>query len=264
MSAVNFVGIKKLPWESKIFGIKCAEIICGSTFHERKNKLGPLLELAIKIGIEAGIKFFSSKTYANDYNSIHALESSNFHLVDTVYDFTYALEHLSENIQTKGAGYKIRDGQKKDRAALKRLFRVAFAKHFGRFNSDTYFSEQQALSFYEAWGEAGAFSEYINYTKLAEINDGTVIGATLWRTPTKNERDCNIGVAHYSIGAVDPEYSGKGIFQALTIAGLLEFKNSNINFVHGPTHVSNYPVQNAYFKMGWKISDVKHTFHLWR
>jgi hypothetical protein len=35
------------------------------------------------------------------------------------------------------------------------------------------------------------------------------------------------------------------------------------NHIDGPVHVSNYPVQRALQKLGWRIAGARHSFHKW-
>ncbi|MBX7184854.1 MAG: hypothetical protein K1Y01_06880, partial [Vicinamibacteria bacterium] len=138
--------------------------------------------------------------------------------------------------------------------------RRAFADHFGRFHSDPKLGPQASVKIYERWIES-CLDGWTDWVVLAEVA-GTIAGYTAWKRPTPREASHGIGLGHYSIGAVHPDYFGRGLFSALTLKGssLLE---GLVQRIEGPTHVNNYGVQRGYLRLGWRIEDAHHSFHKW-
>jgi hypothetical protein len=71
-----------------------------------------------------------------------------------------------------------------------------------------------------------------------------------------------IRLGHYSIGAVHPDFFERGLFTALTHAGM-EQVCSSADWIEAPTHIANYPVQRGFLRLGWRIAGAQHSFHKW-
>jgi len=96
---------------------------------------------------------------------------------------------------------------------------------------------------------------------VAEVN-GKIVGYGLWRKPLEIEAKNSLSVAHYDLAAIDPEFVGRGLWTALMFDGMSIARNY-AQYLIGPVHVCNYPVQHTLQKLGWRISGARHSFHKW-
>lgn len=250
-----------LPWESSLFGVPCTAIdylLSPADRPARRNAARALIEAAVGRARVGGTRFLSCKVYTDDLEMVHALEAHGFYLVDTA--LVYVIDIPNSRWQPESDGFVVRAASPQDRDAVAAAFRSAFRKHFGRFQADPQIPSDIANSVYERWVEA-SFDGYADHIVVAE-SEGGIVGASFWKNSSTEERAHHVSLGHYSIGAVRPEAAGQGVFIALTQRGMRLFEQ-DARFIEGPTHVNNYPVQRGYERLGWKILDATHTFHLW-
>jgi len=267
--AGNVLGVaacSDLPWESKIVGNRMGVLKCVAFSAEAPRPgdvLDGLLASAIPYAESQGIEFLLCKAYSDDIPLIHALERNQFLLVDTMLDFVCDFtRHPVRNAPQPRLpeGFTIRPAEDGDVNALKNLGGAAFGAHFGRFHSDERIPAKAARSVYEHWMEA-VCTGYADWLLVADYK-GTIAGCSAWKSPSPSEQTLCLGVGHYSIAGIHPDFSGLGLFTALTRAGMDLFAGT-VRFIDGPTHINNYPVQRGYTKLGWTISDARHSFHRW-
>ena len=255
------LGVHALDWDSRLFGMKMAALeflLSDPELRQRRRAAQALVAAAVSHARVRGVQFLASKVYTDDLAMIHAVQAQGFLLVDTVLDYVCELERAHWPVDCDGIA--VRAAEPADCEAVVAVYRNAFSGHFGRFHADPNFSSEQANSVYEQWVRS-SFAGFADYIAVAE-DHGEIIGATLWKNTSALETACGLDLAHYSIGAVDPASFGKGVFTSTTRKGMEHFRGC-ARFIEGPTHVNNYGVQQGYERLGWKIRDARHTFHLW-
>lgn len=260
-SKVVGLGIlEELEWDSNIFEIKMARInnlTADDTSLEAERVKDSLLRFLSRESADRGIKHLSCKVNTDDFTSIHALERNRFNLMDTVLDYTFDFRKYP--IKDFNPPCVIRSFKEKDINSIVEVAREAFSNHFGRFHSDKRL-RKRAVELYAKWAE-NACQGYGDIVFVAELNK-RIIGYSVWRIPNLSEKLLGIRIGSYNIGVVRPDAHGKGIFKALTLAGMKWFEGK-VDIIEGPTHVNNYPVQRGYATLMWKIVDARHTFHKW-
>jgi GNAT superfamily N-acetyltransferase len=261
----GFCTMGDLPWESAILGRKIASVRHLVAAPEERNAevLDALLDAALRRARAQGCDFILCKTYTDELGAVHALQRQGFLLVDTVLDFEVDLRRFPPSAQKAPPlppDALLRVAEESDRHGLVETARRAFAGHFGRFHSDPRLGPEAGLKIYERWIES-CLDGWADWVVLAEVG-GRIAGYSAWKRPSAREASHGIGLGHYSIGAVHPDYSGRGLFSALTLKGssLLEGLADRIE---GPTHVNNYGVQRGYLKLGWRVENAHHSFHKW-
>jgi ribosomal protein S18 acetylase RimI-like enzyme len=183
--------------------------------------------------------------------------------MDTVLDYVYDLR--SSPLRTVAPprlfeGAEIRFAEDGDLDELISVARASFQNHFGRFHADERISGEQAVRVYEEWIKSSCRG-YADWVLVAKM-DGRIAGYSVWRKPSSFESDLKTKLGHYSIGAVHPDYYGRGFFSALTFHGMRLFQGV-ADCIEGPTHVNNYQIQRAYDKLHWRVRDARHSFHKW-
>ncbi len=253
--------LKILEWESTVIGVKSASvnvIVYGNAM-EITNELTELIYHLKVLCNKLKIQFLSTKIYTDDIHTLNCFEYAKFQIKDTQLVYTYSIENKRVTYE-KNNNINVREATKNDLDKVKQVYVKSFDKHIGRFHSDIRIGDLKANKIYEKWVES-SFNGYADRIYLAEY-DSEVIGASIWKRQSQIEKDSSIPLGHYSIGAVDPEYKGRGVFRLLTQEGL-RYCSDFASLVEGPTHINNYAVQTAYTKMGWMISDAHHTLHYW-
>jgi hypothetical protein len=255
------------PWETNMLGRKTATIhvfLVDNSIPNRNQVARSILNFALQAASKDGIQFMVGKTYANDPTTIHALESGGFLLMDTVMDCYYDYRRLPlEKIPhpTLENGITLRIAASSDRDELALVAGMAFQEHFGRFHADERIGRQVATQIYEQWMRS-SLDGYADWIHLA-MSGEKIIGFSIWKLPSIAEKQLKVRVGHYSIAGIHPDYHGKGLFTALTYAGMQSLQGL-VDIIEGPTHVNNYGVQRGYSTLGWRVcSDARHTFHKW-
>ena len=262
----GFILINELGWDSNIFGKRMAaltEFVIRSECEGKARIADKLVRQAITKAREEKYEFLMSKVYTDDVISIHALEKAGFLLVDTLLDYSVdfrKVEFKKIPAPEVAQEVKIRFAEKKDADELADLARSSFANHFGRYHSDPRLSRKEAIQTYVEWMNS-SLNGYADYFVLAEINN-RIAGLSIWKKTSELEKNLPIRLGHYSIGAIHPDFFGKKLFSILTYEGM-KLLQSEVDMIEGPTHINNYAVQRGYTRLGWQISDARHSFHKW-
>ncbi len=255
------------PWETAILGKRAGVInhfvVASSVLYSEHVARG-LLEKIIQYAAAQGIQFLLCKPYTDATTIIHALESQGFLLMDTVVDCHYDFRRFPFREIARPSipdDMVIRLATSNDEEALMTVARAAFQTHFGRYHADENIGQELATRFYEEWIKS-SLNGYADWVCIAEAA-GRIAGYSIWKKPSSLERGLNVRVAHYSIAGIHPDYSGRGLFTALTYEGM-RLLDVLADIVEGPTHVNNYGVQCGYTKLHWRVcSDARISFHRW-
>jgi GNAT superfamily N-acetyltransferase len=254
-----------LPWESEILGKRMAAVKHLAVGPDKENAavLEVLIARTLQYALDNGYDFLLCKTYTDEPVKIHALERVGFLLVDTLLDFVLDLSlfpYASQSVPVIPVEIKLRIADKSDRDGLVEVSRKAFSGHFGRFHSDPRLGSEWGRIIYERWIES-CLEGWADWIVVADAA-GQIAGYSAWKRPSEREKKHQIGLGHYSIGAIHPDFCGRGLFSALTYKGT-SLLNGFTTHIEGPTHINNYPVQRGFHKLGWRIEDAHHSFHKW-
>ncbi len=260
-SPLGIAVYKPLAWETNLLrsasaGVQAFACSPSPAAHDvARSLVGAIVAHARR----EKVSFLSARAYVNQWPFVHALEHAGFLLADTLLD--YVIELGSPLHADAPPGYAVRLARAEDVSQTVELVQRAFAHHIGRFHSDAKVRPDEADRIYPAWVES-SFGGYADHIVVAVHNE-RIVGCSIWKKPSKSEARHNLSVAHFSLGVVAPECAGLGIFRAITLSGLALLQTSGVRWVEGPTHVLNFPVQRAYTRMGWRMADARHAFHLW-
>jgi hypothetical protein len=255
------------PWETDLLGKRAVTIdsfVLDCSGSDRGTVAGSILEHALQVARTNGAQFILGKSYTDDMDVVHALESHGFLLMDTILDCNYDYRRLPfENLPrpVPADDVILRPAASSDRDELVTLAGQAFHKHFGRFHADERIGRQVGTQAYEQWMRS-SLDGYADWIHLALV-EGKIVGFSIWKRPSVTESQLKVRVGHYSIAGIHPDYGGQGLFTALTYAGMQSLQGI-ADIIEGPTHVNNYGVQFGYLKLGWRVcSDARHSFHKW-
>ena len=262
----GFVIYNDLPWDSQIIGRRT-----GTVKHlavTSANAVGVeilaelISELMQTVG-KRGTQCTVSRVQSSELAAIHAFEQSGFLLVDTLLDFVFDFSRtpIEEITFPKRDGQlKIRHANAADLPALIDINEKSFSDYFGRYHADPQMPAGTATRIYTEWIRA-AFQGWADWILVAELDD-KIAGYGLWRKALRNEERNSVSVAHYDLAAIDPKSRGRGLWTALMLDGMWIARDF-AQYLVGPVHVSNYPVQHLLQKFGWSISGARHSFHTW-
>jgi ribosomal protein S18 acetylase RimI-like enzyme len=261
----GFLVYNDSPWDTEITGRRIGTVDHLAVTLDDSASSEILHELIDKLTrnlTKRGTQCVVCKVQSKELVAIHALEQQGFLLMDTLQDFVFDFSRTAiEAIDLpRRDGQKIRCANPGDLPALVTITEKAFASYFGRYHADPQMPPGTGTKIYTEWVRS-AFQGWADWILVAELDD-KIAGYGLWRKALKTEAKNSLSVAHYDLGATDPQFSGRGLRTALTLEGMRiarEFARCLI----GPVHVSNYPAQHTLHKLGWRISGARHSFHKW-
>jgi ribosomal protein S18 acetylase RimI-like enzyme len=206
--------------------------------------------------------FLLCRAMPSDTAIIHALESNGFLLMDTLLNFLSDCRDRGSIARRQEApeGFELRLATASDIEPLAKVAHSSFADHFGRFHADTRLGRSAATRIYQEWIRSCA-NGWADWVVVATRGD-RIAGYSAWKKPSPLDERHGIRLGHYSIGAVHPDFFGRGLFTALTHAGM-EQVYSSADWIEAPTHIANYPVQHGFLRLGWRITGAQHSFHKW-
>lgn len=235
------IEIKPLDWDSKLFGVKCANLAlkeCITEYHEVKI----LDDLS-------SYDFVTIRNYNNDcVNNKFIGEKTNAFLVDVQVVF-------SKNVEIKylDSHVKISNNVDPD-SRLLCISRNNFV--YSRFFRDPNINPILANSVYENWTK-NSFNREDKFFAIYEDNN-IVKGFFLFGFDNNNNLDQGQGFM-----VVDSDYQGQGVGKAL-INSIENFAyNKCSKKIFGGTQVDNIKMMNHFYKNGYVIESKNSIYHLW-
>ena len=262
----GFIVYNDSPWDSEITGRRIGtveHIAVAAGDNSGTEILQELLDELTRSLTDRETQCLVCKVHSNEVPAIHALEQRGFLLMDSLLDFVFDFSRtpIEEiNPPRRDKQLKIRRATSADLSALMAINEKAFTGYFGRYHADPQMPPGTATKIYAQWVRS-AFQGWADWILVAEV-DGRIVGYGLWRKPLEIEAKNSLAVAHYDLAAIDPEFLGRGLWTALMFDGMGIARNY-AQYLVGPVHVCNYPVQHTLQKLGWRISGARHSFHKW-
>ncbi len=261
----GFVVYNDSPWDSDITGRRIGTVqhlAVAAGGGPGAEILHGLIDELTRSLADRGTQCMTCKVECNEMAVVHALERHGFLLMDTLQDFVFDFSQtpIDKIDRGKRDGLLIRRAKPTDLPALLTINEKAFADYFGRYHADPQMPPGTATKIYTEWVRS-AFQGWADWILVAEIG-GKIAGYGLWRKALKTEAKNSLRIAHYDLGATDPEFRGRGLRTALTLEGMAIARDL-AQYLIGPVHIRNYPAQHTLHKLGWRISGARHSFHKW-
>ena len=265
-SVNGFIIYNDSPWDSKITGRRMGTITHLAVIRDdRANTeiLHALIDKLFRSLVKRGTQCVVCKVKSDEPAAIHTLEQRGFLLMDTLVDFVFdfsrnPLEKI--NVPKRDLQLKIRRATPQDLRALIAINEKAFGTYFGRYHADPQMPTGAATKIYAEWVRS-AFEGWADWILVAEVDD-RIAGYGLWRKPLEIETKNSLRVAHYDLAAIDPEFRNRGLWTALMLDGM-RIAREFAQYIVGPVHITNYPVQHSLQKFYWRSSGARHSFHKW-
>ena len=255
-----------LSWESPLLGKSMwaiKHIGVPSGLRDASSVATSLVAEMVRRVADRDADFLLCRALPSDTAVIHALESNGFLLMDTLLNFLFDCRAHGSNChprQEVAEGFELRLATASDIEPLAEVAHSSFAGHFGRFHADPRIGHAAAAKIYQEWIRscANGWADWI----VVAMHGDRIAGYSAWKKPSALDERHAIRLGHYSIGAVHPDFFGRGLFTALTHAGM-EQLCSSADWIEAPTHIDNYAVQRGFLRLGWRIAGAQHSFHKW-
>jgi hypothetical protein len=264
-SIASLAIVQPQPWESNVLGVNVfsLQVLSCSTAINFNNV--ELVKVALdSVRAKSAVALVTARCWTSDISLIHDFQRNGFLLMDTAVDVVYSSNaRRPHNVADSSLppDLRLRLATLEDQEELQNLAGMAFSGHFGRFHSDPRLGDNLGTKVYQQW-ILSCLNGWADYVFLVEdLQTQKPVGFSAWKKPSSSEQSLGLALGHYSIGAVSPSYSGRGIFKKLTLAGMQAL--GSCQAIEGPTHIHNLAVQRGYQSLGWTVADSRHTFHAW-
>ena len=262
----GFVIYNDSPWDSQIIGRRI-----GTVKHLAVTSDGPagvevlraLIDELTQTLAKRGTRCAACRVQSGELTAIHALEQCGFLLMDTLLDFVFDFSRTrieAIDLPRQDEQLTIRRAKPGDLPRLMALNERAFADYFGRYHADPRMPPGTATRIYVEWVRS-AFQGWADWILVAEMG-GKIAGFALWRKALGAKEKNTASVAYCDMVVVDPECQGGGLGTALMFDGM-RIACDFAQYLVGPVHLCNYPIQRTLQKLGWRISGARHSFHKW-
>lgn len=255
-----------LPWDSRLFQQKMGQIqyiSVSSAIKDPSFALEKMIEKVLETAKSQKYSFLLHKCSSDNFQTMGILEKHGFTLKSTILNFSFNFQNqkiCDLKIPRLPTDIHIRVANPSDEEATVLVSHLAYDNFFGRYHADERFSRAQATRVYEEWIHS-SFHGFADVILVAE-HDKKIVGFSIWKKSSTEEKKLNQRLSHLSLGAVDPGYASKGIYNSLLYEGLKALQPDS-DLVTIPTQICNYPAQRAYIRLGWRPYDSLHDFHLW-
>jgi hypothetical protein len=273
LSSCNLVETDKaiaawrpLPWDSKHFGCKMAELkyFIFEEDANLKNRHAVVRKLRDDWN---GYDHMTARINAFDILSAQCMENFGFLLMDT--NVKYGIDLRKTTVQkfdgseftTEGVVYEVVQCP----CQLSELIQIAETSWSqtkvatDRFHADKNFPAKLAGSVYTEWLKNSLSGELADYIIVPRV-EGKAVGFLTLRQHIDNVGNTHIGLL--VLAAVDPSMRGKNIYTNMISLGLRVLKRE-AEIAETGTQITNYPVQKAWVQLGLKLVSTTYTFHKW-
>jgi hypothetical protein len=253
------------PWDTQAVKRRTA-IVKHLAHANNPSDSETLADLLTELTVRAasrGVECLTCKVQVRDSEVVRALERQGFLLMDTLLDLVFDSSHTPlENIRLPKRLERLhtRLARPEDAPEILALAHKAFANYFGRYHSDPKMPPGTGAKVYDQWVCSG-FEGWVDWTVVAEI-DGKIVGYSMWKNASALEIKHCVDITHCNFGAIHPNFSGRGVYTALKLAGM-RIAESFAKHFDLATHIANYPVHRGTAKLGWRIAGARHSFHNW-
>lgn len=259
-------GVRKLPWDTGFFGFPIGRLeplinpYTGDLSPEAFANTSELVESAVDFAREEGLRHLIASADPSDVVSINALEAAGFRLKDTMNFHVFDMKKVNlEFGEIRG-----RQADFGDLDALESITRRCFSSRryvTTRFGNDPVYASDKVAEMYFTWLKKSITGEIPGAAILVE-QKGKPVGYLTTILPNEKEYALGIPLGDMGVGAVDPDFHGKGTFSILLNEVLGWFKEREIRHVLCRTAISTIGVNKNCSRLGSFVPCSPHTFHL--
>jgi len=241
--------MRELPWDSGIFGFRCASLQIPEGSVEPAQKEALLVQALVEAGSQA-VRFLTARVPCADVETVNACLRAGGVLVDTELTFRKDKSQQAKSVQAAvPSGFVVEKVQTYWHDGLYQL--VDTLEH-SRFFTDPNIDDELARKLWRT-------SIHNSCTGRASYSIVCRHGAEPAGLINVFEAD---GVSDIFLIAMLPAYQGKGLGRAM-VACYEANLSKDIVAQTVETQLINYPAQRFYARLGYQNVQAKHTIHFW-
>jgi GNAT superfamily N-acetyltransferase len=184
-------------------------------------------------------------------STVHALEGAGFQLMDTLVRYEIAVDPTHPPTVSPLVR-RLRAGEDEE---VERIARASFSAYFGHYHADPRLNRAACDEAYVSWARRCCASGLPSEVMLVAESSGRIEAFAAIRSMQ--------GSGELSLGAVAPEARGRGLYQALTLAGISWAGAQGAKRFHADTQIQNRAAQRSWVRAGLHPASATYTFHKW-
>jgi len=257
----GLLACERSEWDSKHFGEEIAKInytVTLGNYYEKRQCAKELLSHLVRI---SNFRLLMVRVHTEDISLVHALEDCSFQLMDTLvtYSFEFGKNEMSDFNET----CTIRPWKNEEIPELTKIAYKSFSETriaTDHFHADQRLDKTKSDALFEHWIKESC-KDKDGMVLVAEI-DHRPVGFTTCKIYRHLNSFFNKKVGAMILSAVSPEYRRREVYTSMIHSGLRWFSDK-VDIVELGTQISNYSVQRAWSKLGFKITRSQYTWHRW-
>ncbi|HLN89457.1 MAG TPA: GNAT family N-acetyltransferase [Candidatus Binatia bacterium] len=261
-NVIGLISLEKLDWDTNHFGFPIAKIshlMSAGDNHQSFNVKRKLISATLERCYANLQLHVFARVNKEDLISIHALESQSFHLMDVL--VTYSFDFRKQQRHTQLGLFQVKPYRPEEIHQLSELAKTCFANTAiatDRFHADPTLPKEKSDLLYVKWLTDS--SKNIHSEILVVERDGQPIGFNVCNIGLLLTKQFGFRLGTIALTAVRPSERGRLVATSL-LEGSLAWFEGKVDVVETGGQVSNYAVQRAWVRTGFKITRSQCTYH---
>jgi GNAT superfamily N-acetyltransferase len=232
------------PLDTARFGVRIAR---ANSIH------GEDLPALLDFCAGQGVQLLIARCSTQDLSATQAMEHHGFFLTDTL---VYFRRDLTRPPLPEQRSIAIRLATGSDAPAVGDIARQAFRNYDSHYHADPRLDRAACDALYVDWAERSCRDPQVADAVLLAEAENQIVGFLTLKILTTEEADGRLY-------AVLPAMQGRGIGQALLIAGMHWCKEQGLQAMVISTQITNLASQISWVRVGFVPQQSFYTFHKW-
>ncbi len=260
----GFVTLSPLVWDSEHFGVSVWRVghlgVWGDLALQRETACAlvhSLVSRAYSVGAQTLFVWIPLDAIC----VIHALESVGFHVMESQVYWAFDLKGQTLPLPKTDAVYRAHTLA--DTESLVALARRMYTHIPDRFHADPQFPVAASDELYARWLYNSCTGEAADHILVLDVN-GRVAGYSTMRFLDDQAGLCNIRMGQLLLGAIEPEFRQKGLYDDLLRSSLLWLQSVQADLAFVGTQSNNIMAQMGMARSGWRPVCGGLSLHFWQ
>lgn len=252
--------LEHLPWDTDVLGLRTYGVrdLIVPESQAQDNLVSELINFAMEHCRSEGGQLLVAKTDPAAQYMVRGVGLAGFEHMSTLVFLGFDLRR--GGITPVKSSFVYRPFEEADLGALEEVAQKSFAGHFDRFTSDRRIPNESAKRVHSEWvrNSCRGYADQV----FVGLDGDRIIAFGTWKFEKGGYEGLGARIARYDLGAVAPDYWGKGVFKGLTAAAM-QWLAGKVDLIEGPTNLRNYAVQRGLTSLGWRLVGSRYNYHRW-
>lgn len=259
----GFAAAQRLAWDSDHFGLEVWRMTHLGAWGDddaRQEAACALSRALVQQARRRGAHTIHTWLPLDDLPLIHVLEDVGYRVMESQVLWLFDLNRQPLPPLTSTA--VIRAHCPEDTEAIIDLARRVYTPIPDRFHADPHLPDAACDALYAAWMRNSCRGEAADYIAVVDM-EGAVAGYGSLRYLGDQDGRCNVRIAQFLLGALDPAYRRQGAHDDMMIHMLAWLKEQGTDVAYVGTQTNNIAAQAGMVRQGWRPVRGGLSLHVW-